>query len=69
MADRTPKRVYTKCFFCGGNETLFFKYYKTDGKWIKNPNEFWICEKCFKIKEGAVFKDLIDECYFKRSFF
>lgn len=62
-------KIYTKCFICGKQESLFFKYYKVNGKWLKNPNEFWICDNCFKIKSGEILKDITEEYYFQKSFF
>lgn len=58
--------VYTKCFLCGKQESLYFKYYKVGDKWVKNPNEFWLCDNCFKIETGKIISNLQGESYFER---
>lgn len=58
--------VYTKCFICGRQESLYFKYYKVGEKWVRSPNEFWICKNCFKI-DNEKHKNIDGEefCFYK----
>lgn len=55
MSER-KKGKYNRCFICGNKETLYKKIYKTNEGLLRSPNEFFICDKCYKIEIGKLIK-------------
>lgn len=50
------KGKYNNCFICGKKETLYRKVYKTREGLVRNPNDFWICDRCYNIEIGKMIK-------------
>lgn len=52
------------CPLCKQKETKFFKFFFKRDRWVKLPNEFWICENCFKIEVNKIIINLGCEPFF-----
>lgn len=55
-----------KCPICHKYETCFFKVFKIDNKYVKIPNEFWLCDKCYKIELGKKLSNGRDEFFYTK---
>lgn len=57
-------KKYTRCFFCGRNESLYKKVLIEGDNKKTLPNEFWLCDNCFKIETNKIISPSFFEKFF-----